>query len=273
MIRFYFFITILIISTNLHGAENHAREKSGASQQTPTNNTDKPKKITETTSPTIKKSIPDIGRPIDTHQPASGRKKENEGPDESWWFKFRTDPVSTFTFILAIVTGLLWWSTRQLVLDAKDTSAQQLRAYVFPNIDKDMDRGVGWHRSVPLIIQNFGKTPAHDFRTSLYIGVMKYPLEKPLQKSFPHASQLETSARTVLAPGGYVRQYAILPFDLNTTEIAAIISRQYAVFVSSEVDYVDAFKKRHTTRICLYSTGDDFSKGLLAVYDEGNDAN
>lgn len=272
MIRLFIFIGVLMFNSNLYGAENNTGEKSNTASHAPTNNADTPKKITKNISSTVKEAVPNISSQVDKHNTDSGKKKQEEGPNESWWFKFRTDPVATFTLILAIVTGLLWWATRQLVLGAEKSSAQELRAYVFPNIDKDMDRGPTWYRSVPLIIQNFGKTPAHYFRTSLFIGVMKYPLEKSLENSFPHAPQLDTSARTTLAPGGYVRQYAVLPFDLNNVEIATIISRQYAVFVSSEVSYVDAFKKGHTTRICLYSTGDDFSKGLLAVYDEGNDA-
>jgi hypothetical protein len=152
------------------------------------------------------------------------------------------------------------------------TAAQELRAYVFANIDRVMDRSGGWHRSVPIIVQNFGKTPAHDLRTSLYIGVMTYPLKKSYQESFPHASQLETSARAALAPGGYVRQYAILPLELNNAEIEGILSRKYAIFVSSEVEYIDAFDKKHTSRFCAYSIGADFRSGLLATYHEGNDA-
>jgi hypothetical protein len=106
----------------------------------------------------------------------------------------------------------------------------------------------------------------------LYIGVFRYPLERPFTDTFPHSTQLANSAKAVLAPRGHIRQYVALPFDLNDSEINSISARQRAVFVSSEIVYFAAFKEKHTARMCLCSTGEDFSRGLLATYREGNDA-
>lgn len=50
--------------------------------------------------------------------------------DKDWWHEFRTDPIAAFTGLLFIATALLWWSTRSLVKDAKDTSKKELRAYI-----------------------------------------------------------------------------------------------------------------------------------------------
>ncbi len=270
MFRLFILAILLICNFNStsSGSENLASEKSNATSKAPTNNADTPKKITENVSSPSQKAVSEIGRPIYTHHTESGEKKQDEGPNESWWFKFRTDPVATFTLILSIVTGLLWWSTRQLVLGAEKTAAQELRAYVFPRIDENMSYASDWYRSVPLMIKNFGQTPAYDVAHSLFIGLYKYPLDT----TFDHSEQLSTSARSALAPSEYSRMYACLPDDLNKAEIDSIQKKQHAIFISGKVEYFDAFRQKHTTSICLYSTGADFNKGLLAYYHEGNHA-
>ncbi len=273
MIRLTIFISCLLCSTNLYGAENYASKKADDTSNTPQYAVQHINKTPEDISLSVDKTPSPIKRQIEQRDTESQNKKENTSPDEGWWHRLKTDPVATFTAFLFFATLALYIATRQLVLGAEKTAAQELRAYVFPNIDKDMDRSGGWHRSVPIIVQNFGKTPAHDLRTSLYIGLFKYPLEKSVEQTFPHDQQLSTSSKIVLAPSGYVRQYAILPLELNNAEVEGILSRKYAIFVSSKVEYIDAFEKKHTTRFCVYSTGVDFRNGLLATYHEGNDAN
>jgi hypothetical protein len=56
---------------------------------------------------------------------------ENWKQDEGWIYKVKNDPVAMFTFFLVIATFLLWKSTRDLVVDAKETSKRQSRAFVF----------------------------------------------------------------------------------------------------------------------------------------------
>jgi len=213
----------------------------------------------------------------------SAEKRDAEAKDREQkasyerWTTISTVIIAAFTVILGISTVLLWVETKKTArftgLTAKtmqETAKKELRAYVFAIPDKDMDHGYYWYRSVPLIIRNFGKTPAYKCATSLYIGVFKYPLENPISNMFDHASLLATSARPVLAPGGHVRQYT-QHIDLDFSQIDGIKGRQYAIFISSEVVYIDAFGEQHTTRACFYSIGEDFGKGLLANYHEGNE--
>lgn len=104
-------------------------------------------------------SVPAITRPIDSCNTNCSESK----PDEDWWHKFRTDPVATFTGLLFFATLLLWWSTKNLVNEAKDTSKRQLRAYVV--IDKcKIDRldGIPNTLLVHITMKNCGQTPAHD---------------------------------------------------------------------------------------------------------------
>jgi len=268
MIRLYIFIAFLILTANLYGAENLPSEKTNAPRNTPTTGTNTVKKIPRDLSSVVNKTVSSVGGPLNPNHTENQEKKETNSSDESWWYKLRTDPVATFTFLLFIATGLLWWSTRQLVLGAEKTATQELRAYVFPRIDENMSYGFDWYRSVPLMIKNFGQTPAYDLACSLYIGLYKFPLDTDIN----HSEQLASSARSALAPSEYFRQYACLPDDLNKAEIDSVINKQSAIFISGKVEYFDAFKQKHTTSICLYSTGPDFRKGLLAYYHEGNNA-
>ena len=107
-----------------------------------------------------------------------------------------------------------------------------------------------------------------DLVSNLEIGFYKYPLDTKLELS----PRLTKPSKSPLAPGEQVRQFAILPSPLNQAEKEAIIAGFGAIFVHGELVYTDIFKKTRTTRVCLYSTGDDFSDGMLAYYHEGNDA-
>lgn len=270
MIRLFLFIAFLIFNTNLYGAENYSGEKSNTAEHAPTRNTNKPKKTTENISPPIKKPISAIGRPIDTRQTDSDEKKEDERPNESWWFKFRTDPVATFTFILAVVTGFLWWSTRQLVLGAEKTAAQQLRAYIFTTHKEGINLEVNGELSTATQIKNFGQTPAHDMMTCHRVGIYKLPLtatnkleEPTYEPGFPKGP---------LAPGEVAYQRATIPELLPKDIIADLEAGKAALFVFGEIRYSDIFNKPHRTSYCLFSTGEDFMDRSLAYYHEGNEA-
>ncbi len=270
MIRLFILVIMLICNFNAvsSGAENLTSEKTNTSRKTPTTDTKTIKNIPNDIPSAVNKTVSSVGGPLNANHTENQDKKNGKAPDESWWYKLRTDPVATFTFLLFIATGLLWWSTRQLVLGAEKTASQELRAYVFPRIDENMPDNADWYRSVPLMIKNFGQTPAYGLGCSLYIGLYKFPLDTEID----HAEQLSSSARSALAPSEYIRQYACLPDYLNQAEIESIRNKQSAIFISGKVEYFDAFKQKHTTSICLYSTGPDFNKGLLAYYDTGNDA-
>jgi len=122
--------------------------------------------------------------------------------------------------------------------------------------------------TAPVTIKNFGQTPAYDFMCSLQIGFFRYPLDVPLDVP----TYLPTASKSPIAPGEHVTQYTTLPDRLNQAETDSIRSGTGAIFVWGELLYLDVLKKRQSTQFSLYSTGDDFRRGELAYYHEGNKA-
>lgn len=259
---------IFCFNSSACSAENQAGEKASTTKKTPTKQTDKTEKVPETVSAPTDKTISETSRGLNPNRTETQEKKEEKYPYESWWRKLLNDPVAFFTCLLFAVTGLLWWSTRKLVLGSERTAEQQLRAYVFTKHDEPLDENSEECLAAPIVIKNFGQTPAIDLISNLEIGFYRYPLDTKLELS----PRITKPSKSPLAPGEQVRQYAILPSPLNKTEKEAIIAGNGAIFVHGELVYTDIFKKTRTTRVCLYSTGDDFSNGMLAYYHEGNNS-
>lgn len=122
--------------------------------------------------------------------------------------------------------------------------------------------------SAPLIIKNFGQTPAYDILCCLQMAPRKFPLDAVLE---PHAYK-PTASKSPLAPGDQVRQYITLGDKLTETERNDILESKIAIIVWGEVIYFDAFKTKQSSNLCLYSIGEDFARGELAYYHEGNEA-
>jgi hypothetical protein len=259
-------------------------------------------------NPIFIKELP--SEPTASERDAEAKEREQKASNERRTVN-STIVVAIFTAVLAIITGFLakytfklWHATVDLSKDAKETADrqakemedslyianrsasalertvrtmkenanQELRAYVFPIIDKDtmsrdsFDR-LFWYKNVTFITKNFGKTPAYDVASSLWICLGKYPLNF----NFVHAYQLSESHRSPIAPGEFSWQYTGLPDNLTQAEITAITERRSAIYVGIKVEYFDAFEKKHTTTLCLCSTGSAFSEGLLAYYHEGGE--
>jgi hypothetical protein len=183
---------------------------------------------------------------------------------------YGTVALAAITALLALFTFRLWKSTGRLVIGAEKTASQQLRAYVFMKI-KDEDKlfyDASGCLTAPLIIQNFGQTPAYETVSWLNIGLYEFPLNTKLDEP----SYLPTASKSPIAPGDFNPQHIALPGPLRPIEIEAIRDEKAAIFVCGEVIYVDAFKIKQRSNICLFSTGEDFSRGVLAYYHEGNEA-
>lgn len=176
--------------------------------------------------------------------------------------------VAWSTVALAIITAILAFYTYRLWSATKKTAKRQLRAYVFMKLEDGvkMFYDANGCLNAPLIIKNFGQTPAYEFISWLHIGFYKFPLDIPLDQP----SYVPTASKSTIAPGDIVRQYVTLPDRLNNAEIEAIQNKKAAIFVCGEVIYFDAFKTKQRSNICLYATGNDFSRGELAYYHEGN---
>lgn len=210
--------------------------------------------------PTVFKEIPSDITNEET------KKEANKESDKSFYDKL----IAWSTVLLAIITAVLAFFTYRLWASTKDTAKRQLRAYVFmkPKDGENMFDDSNGCLTAPLIVKNFGQTPAYDILCSLQMAPYKFPLDTTLES---HAYE-PTASKSPLAPGDQVRQYITLGDKLTETERNNILKSKIAIFVWGEVLYFDAFKTKHRSNLCLYSTGADFGRGELAYYHDGNNA-
>lgn len=184
-----------------------------------------------------------------------------------WLIALATLILAAVTAGLVFYTKKLWGITGVLALEAKQSSEQQLRAYVFAKHDKPMFLDPSGALSVEIAIKNFGQTPANEVICHVFIGLYQYPLSVGLDPP-----DYTKASKSPLAPSETIKQFPTLPRPMTGAEVEAVTARKGAIFVWGEVMYVDIFKNQRRTRFCLYSTGEDFARGELAYHHEGNDA-
>jgi hypothetical protein len=168
------------------------------------------------------------------------------------------------TVLLTFVTvGLVWIGYLQIA-----TSRRQLRAYLsigHGNLVNFDDA----NPVVQVLIKNSGQSPAYSVEAWNAVLLHQLPLRVQLTQP-PNAEII----RAYLGPG--------MSFHLGTNltnfpEAArdAIRAGRQAVFVFGNVDYRDAFGKRHFMRWRMFF-GEDSARrpdGSLSVCPEGNEAN
>jgi hypothetical protein len=146
------------------------------------------------------------------------------------------------TGLLALTTGLLWWSTRDLVLDARDTAQRQLRAYIGPfgmELTVYPFESGGSAFIAHIEFRNFGKTPAYDLAVS-----SNAKIDDPNAIPFHEDTepQQPPSAGIAFPDAG---QHVNLGWRLSDEELRGLRDRSKVLFLWGTVRYTDAFGKRH----------------------------
>ena len=178
-----------------------------------------------------------------------------------------TTALAVVTWRLVHYTKKLWGATNDVVVEAKTSSEQQLRAYVFAGHDSPITLHKELFPSAQIDVKNFGQTPASEVICRATIGVYPYPLTSPLPpENAPNPS------KSPLAPSQTIKQFPTLDKPLTKPHLDAILARQAAIYVWGEITYIDVTKTPRRTIFCLYCTGEDIDGGHLAYYPEGNDA-
>ena len=216
--------------------------------------------------PFIVKVLPTVKSKAETDQETDerNRKMENET-----WIRWATVSLALVTTGLAIFTAFLWKSTSKLVSASKETSIQQLRAYVhagLPEIGRAFSDENG-HLSVELIIKNYGQTPAYQLKSSAFIGFYKLPLSKILD-----SANYGNGSLGCIAPNQFFRVYPVLGRKLDQSEINDIKVQKAGIYVWGYLEYIDIFKAKRTTEFKMLSTGNDFRDGVFAYCTDGNEA-
>lgn len=198
--------------------------------------------------------------------------EKNEGQHEAtnyaeWLVAIATAVLAGVTVGLVYYTKRLWGSTKVLAGDAKQSSEQQLRAYVFAGHDNPISLHKEIFPSVQIDIKNFGQTPANEVICRASIGVYPYPLTAKLVPD-----DAPSPSSSPLAPSQTIKQFPTLESPLTNAHLDAILAKRAAIYVWGKITYKDIFSiTRHTT-FCLYCTGEDIDGGSLAYYPDGNDA-
>lgn len=194
--------------------------------------------------------------------------KNKAKPIKSWWHTSE-NWMMVFTGILAIFTILLWRATVKIVATTERTANRQLRAYVSARLADGEKVFLDENNclSVPLIIENHGQTPAHNFRKSTFVNIFKLPIETILDPP-----EYEGGSVNSLFPGQKVRMYPTLPQPLSDAEITAIKNKEGCFCVWGYLEYIDIFGVTQTSTFRMLSTGDDLERGELAYCEEGNKA-
>jgi hypothetical protein len=206
--------------------------------------------------------------PEPTQQEREYRDAERrEKSDSDWWLVKLTGALAIATVALAIVTAFLWAATRRLVIDAKDTSKMQLRAYVSVDTEHMVDSS---GNTIPnrhgFLIKNHGNTPAHDLEHWTLIGVSDFPLKHKLEA--PDENRL--IVKTVVHPGN--DRLVITDLALLSEEMTAIEAGTHAWYAWGCARYFDVFGEPHSTNFCFFVDKDALALQRWAHYKDGNEA-
>ena len=198
----------------------------------------------------------------------------NNGRDEASEFtiflghriKFTDSFLVLFTFLLFVVTGLLWWSTRRLVKGAEDTAQRQLRAYV--SIEHAQITGInnGETPTAQLTVKNSGQTPAYDL-----IGIGGIAMGVSWETLAPPDPQPFEVTQASLAPGAIVNQFNSAPRRLEPGEREALVNGSRTLWVYGEIRYRDTFNIERFIEYRFQIGGRvGIHDNFLAICQEGN---
>ncbi len=193
--------------------------------------------------------------------------ERKEKTDSDWWLIKLTGGLVVATIALAIVTTFLWIATRRLVIDAKESSQRQLRAYVSVDTEHMTDSA---GNTIPnrhgFVITNHGQTPAHELEHWTQLGVSEFPLKQGLGEP----GQDRLIVKTVVHPGN--DRLIIEDMPLLPEELVAIEAGTHAWYAWGCVNYTDVFGQGHSTKFCFFVNKDALVMQRWAHYKEGNEA-
>jgi hypothetical protein len=161
-------------------------------------------------------------------------------------------------------------ATTEAITLARETAERQLRAYVFVHASSRE----GAHSLTPefhIEFKNFGQTPARGGTYWVHCKIDDYWSES----GFERPSNVGVG-RFELAPSGVGTITGINAepnkVSVDGDKLAPFTERKTAFFVFGQIDYVDAFSQKRTTKFRLRYDADGVRYGRLAACKEGNEA-
>jgi hypothetical protein len=168
------------------------------------------------------------------------------------WLRQLCEPAIFVNVLLCLATFALYWATRDLVHDAKDTSERQLRAYVIlaRNYKKIEDFELGKKPHIMTTIENVGQTPVYNGTWISGLNV----LPNPLPGKFSYAD-CDIIMKQPDAKQWFFGKSADIDKErdreISAEEIKQLKEENYALFFHGRICYRDIFQKIRTTDFCM----------------------
>lgn len=217
----------------------------------PTQQAEQPKAENNVPTPTPTVQAIESEEPSNEHRPCR-RGVDDRKSDLCAQWKAADAAVDAANYALgAILLSLVGTALVAATFLAQQmTSRAELRAYVRAT-PKGLPRFIEGEKACALIeVTNSGATPAYDMVQYGTVLVLKHPLTSdPLSNIIRHG----IPAPTTLHNGSDALKANIYGYDKVTPEqMADIESGAKAIFVIGNVEYRDAFRRRHVTEFCYF---------------------
>lgn len=168
-----------------------------------------------------------------------------------------------FTALLFIATLALWWTTRNLVKEARRTAQHQLRAYV--SLAADLPVSIN-SKGASFIVrsQNYGQTPANNVRVSIETIIVSKNSKINWEGRGNHIAP-----RSVIHPT-QVKYFIFNPAVIS--EIEGFHAGTHDLYLFGKMSYNDVFKKEWYTNFRQVLAKGAEGQPAWHFCDEGNEA-
>lgn len=193
--------------------------------------------------------------------------EKHEKPWNETALAYATIALAGITLALAVFTALLWCATRKLVIDAKETSKRQLRAYLSVDAAELRDLAIDLKPEGQIRIKNTGATPAYDVTTLIMLTAVKDPFELA-----GHLKRAVPVGPSQIGPGGALSPTSVIDMAMTQTLLDALTTKSHTLYLHGRIDYTDVFRRPHWTTFRCAQDPDRIGTARLRICSEGNDA-
>ena len=178
-----------------------------------------------------------------------------EATEDIWALTLAQIVLSVFGIVGLLVTIAFTKKAVSAAIEAnalaRDTSKQELRAYVGVTDGGVTLLGKEGETIGLVVIKNAGQTPAHNL---LFYGRMKVgSLEKPILEDVPNINDRVNDSRSALFPGQSVSRHISL--ELTEAVLKEVQGGTRAIHVWGRVNYTDVFGSSQATDFRYFVTG------------------
>jgi hypothetical protein len=148
----------------------------------------------------------------------------------------------------------------------------QLRAYVFPDVQRVINISVGQKPIIQILFRNTGRTPAYHLTSWYGADLRMYPNTGPFAPP-PDDTKQQMSQRFV-GPGGFFSMEKPLDVPITAEQLQGLANGTLALYFWGELNYTDEFSKPRFTKFRSFYGGAAGARadGATAGAPEGNEA-